>query len=125
MEIAMNYIYTRFDPVYIAIGNPHTIVILQDDARKYYPHIIGAYELRYGADRIAIRISKDKAGITVIGHFTQDGEATTCHIGLFSEKGAIQAANDFIRNELTERRALIETYYPNIYQAQGQMKLFE
>ncbi|EJW14832.1 hypothetical protein M5X02_23970 [Paenibacillus alvei] len=124
MEIAINYIYTRFDPVYIAIGNPHTVVIVQDDARQHYPYI-GAYELRYGIDRIAVRISKDKAGITVIGHFTQDGEATTCHIGLFSEKGAIQAANDFIRNELTERRALIEPYFPNIYLGQGQIKLFE
>ncbi|MFW5436279.1 hypothetical protein [Paenibacillus apiarius] len=124
MEIAMNYIYTRFDPVYIAIGNPHTIVIVQDDARQHYP-FIGAYELRFGSSRISVRIIRDKAGTTVAEEFTHDGDTVSCHVGMLSEKSAIQAATDFIREDLVKYRSLIEPHFPNIYQAQGQMKLFE
>lgn len=123
-DIYVKKINTRFPPRYVATGNYGSLVIVEEAFQKNYD-VLACFIMPFKRGKITASLERSNQKYMCSVSFENAEGLDGCSLEFSSLDEGLKCMESLIVERLDEHRALIMESYPNFYEEEGQLVLFE
>lgn len=123
-DIYVKKIHTRFNPQYIAIGNYGHLAILEEEFLSHYD-TLAYFFLPFKKGKITASLTAENEKYSCTVTFEGADGLDGCTLQFMGLGQALESLEELIIEQLYEHRSLVVESFPNFYDQEGQLLLFE
>lgn len=123
-DIYIKILFTRFNPLYIALGNQGQITYVYKEYQQHYDRI-AVYRLNLDNNAsIEGDIYKVTGGFKTYVRFIKNGHEELITSTTFTEKQALANLETALKETISKKQEAIKQKYPDFFAKEGQLSLF-